>query len=277
MWNDGSGFEHFLTDPWAAHPVVNPKTVCFKGGDGGSGNDHTYYDNIARDERNALANRERQREEEERALRELDAQKARDAEEARQNKIRGYETDINGRFDSMFTPDFYAKQENDYRNLYKPQLEDQFAKSQKDLTYWLADRGTLNSSVRGEKSADLTKLFDSGTRKINDSALSLSQQTKNNVANARSSLISDARNANPVDEPTVSSTMTALAAPQAGFSPPVPTSGGSDNTFADMFGSFTSALGKQAALERASAYSGGMIKPAFNTGLFGGNSVRLIS
>jgi hypothetical protein len=44
-----------------------------------------------------------------------------------------------------------------------------------------------------------------------------------------------------------------------------------------MFGTFTNVLGKQAGLERAAALSGGAIRPTFNTGLFGGNSVRVIS
>lgn len=250
--------------------------AAFKGGDGGGGNDHTYYENIARDERNALRNYERQKENEERTIREKEMADARAAEEARQAKIRGYETDINTRFDTMFTPDFYTKRESDYRSLYKPQLDDQFKKSQEDLTYWLADRGTLNSSVRGDKSADLQKLYDSGTRKINDSALNLTRDTKGAVAQARAGLISDARNANAFDEPTMASTMTSLATPTTAYSPPVFSSGASDNTFADMFGTFTSALGKQANLERAAVLSGGAIRPTFNTGLFGGNSVKII-
>jgi hypothetical protein len=253
-------------------------SAAFKGGDGGGGgNDATYYENIARDERTGLRNYERQKEAEERAIREKEMADARAAEDARQAKIRGYESDINSRFDSMFTPDFYSKRENDYRSLYKPQLDDQFKKSQEDLTYWLADRGTLNSSVRGNKSADLQKLYDSGNRKINDSALNLTNDTKGAVAQARSGLISDARNANAFDEPTMASTMTSLATPAGQYSAPVFSSGASDNTFADMFGTFTNVLGKQANLERASALSGGAIKPTFNTGLFGGNSVRVIS
>jgi hypothetical protein len=250
-------------------------SAAFKGGDGGGGNDHTYYDNIANDEKLRQRNYEREKENEEFARREAEQKKARDDEEARQARIRGYETDINTRFDTMFTPDFYSARENDYRSLYKPQLDDQFTKSQKDLTYWLADRGTLNSSVRGEKTADLQKLYDSGTRKINDSALSLTNETKGQVANARSGLIGDARNANAFDEPTVVQTMSSLAAPTSAYSPPM-FSSNSDNSFADMFGTFTSALGKQAGLERAAALSGGAIRPTFNTGLFGGNSVKII-
>jgi hypothetical protein len=247
------------------------------GGGGGGGGESTYFDNIRNQEAKNLAMREETLEWGERAIREQEAAAARAAEDARQAKIRGYETDINSRFDSMFTPDFYTKRENEYRDLYKPQLDDQFKKSQKDLTYWLADRGTLNSSVRGEKTADLQKLYDSGNRKINDSALNLTNETKGQVANARSGLISDARNANAFDEPTVVQTMSSMAAPTSSYSAPVFSSGNSDNTFADMFGTFTNVLGKQANLERASALSGGAIKPTFNTGLFGGNSVRVIS
>lgn len=252
-------------------------SAAFKGGGGGGGNDSTYYDNIANDERNALENRERQREADERALREKDAKAARDAEAARQAKIKGYESNINNRFDAMFQPDWYKQREADYRSLYRPQLDEQFTKSGEDLTYWLADRGTLNSSVRGEKSGELQKLFDSGMRKINDSALNMTNDTKNQVANARSGLISDIRQGNAFDEPTVVQTMTSLAPPTTQYSAPV-FSSDSSNSFADMFGVFTNTLAKQANLERAAAYSGGAIRPTFNTGLFGGgNSVRLIS
>jgi hypothetical protein len=277
MWNDGPEFLDFMGVEGA--PAVARRHLCYGGGGGGGGggNDATYYENIARDERQGLKNYERQKEAEERAIREREMADARAAEETRQGKIRGYEADINKRFDTMFTPDFYSKRENDYRSLYKPQLDDQFKKSQEDLTYWLADRGTLNSSVRGNKSADLQKLYDSGNRKINDSALNLTNDTKGAVAQARSGLISDARNANAFDEPTMASTMTSLATPTGNYSPPVFSSGASDNTFADMFGTFTNVLGKQAGLERAAALSGGAIRPTFNTGLFGGNSVRVIS
>lgn len=37
MWNDGSEFESFLLDPWAAHSVVNAETICNLGGGGGGG------------------------------------------------------------------------------------------------------------------------------------------------------------------------------------------------------------------------------------------------
>lgn len=279
MWNDEpNGMPALLTDPFAPHPVVNAKTVCSKGGGGGGGggNDHTYYENIARDERDRLERREKQREAEERTLREKDAADARAAEEARQGKIRGYETDINTRFDTMFNPAFYTAREGEYRSLYQPQLDKQFKKSGEDLTYWLADRGMLESSVRGEKTGELSDLYNEGTRKINSGALDLTNTTKGAVANARSGLISDARSANPVDEPTMTSTLTSLAAPTSSYQPPM-FSSDSSNTFADMFGTFTNALGQQAALERASYYSGGAVKPTFNTGLFApsGNSVKV--
>lgn len=247
------------------------------GGGGGGGNDHTYYENIARDERNAQKARDKIREDEERQLREREAAQARDAEEARQRKIRGYEADINTRFDSMFNPGFYTAREGEYRDYYRPQLDKQFKDSQENLTYWLADRGLLESSVRADKQADLQELFDTGIRKINSGALDMTNQTKGNVANARAGLISSARAANPVDEPTVTSQMTSLAAPTSSYTPPAFSSDPS-NTFADMFGVFTNALSQQAALERAAALSGGAIKPTFNTGLFTPrNSVSVIS
>ena len=247
-------------------------SAAFKGGSGGGGgNDATYYENIARDERTGLKNYERQKEDEERVIREREATEARDAETARQSKIRGYELDINTKFDTMFNPGFYGAREQDYRNLYQPQLDKQFKKSQEDLTYFLADRGLLESSVRGDKTGELSDLYNDSQRKINSGALDLTNTTKGAVANARSGLISDARNANPVDEPTMTSTMTSLAAPTQSYAPPV-FSSDSSNTFADLFGTFTNVLGKQAAYEKAAYLSNNAVKPAFNTGLFAPSS-----
>jgi hypothetical protein len=42
-----------------------------------------------------------------------------------------------------------------------------------------------------------------------------------------------------------------------------------------VFSNFTGALSTQANAERAQAYSGGMVKAPFNTGLFSGGSVRV--
>lgn len=223
--------------------------AAFKGGDGGGGQDPSYFANIEHDK---LDREQRER---------------RAEEDARQARIRDATAAVNTSFDSMFTPDFYAGREKSYRDYYKPQIDDQFADAQKELTYWLADRGTLNSSIRNDKTADLTKMYDTGVRQINSGALDLSNKTKGDVARTRASLIADARDS---ADPTYSggaatSSIQSLAAPE------------SFNPLADMFATFTGALGQQAALERAAALSGGAIKPAFNTGLFGGNSVKLIS
>lgn len=214
------------------------------GGGGGAFQDPSYYANI---ERQKLVN---------------EAQERRNTENQRQAGITGATNAVNSSFDSMFTPDFFSKRQNDYIGYYKPQIDDQFADAKEDLTYWLADKGLLDSSVRGDKTADLQKLYDTGLRQINTGALDSANKTKAAVAAARASLIDDAReNADPGYAGTAaSSRVSALSAPET-YSP-----------LADMFGTFTSALGQQAALEKAAAVSGGAFKPAFNTGLFAPSS-----
>jgi hypothetical protein len=247
-------------------------SAAFKGGDGGGSNDATYFQNIAND--SALKANNHQRDLENQAAQEKTVadQRARDDEAARQGRITGNENGINSSFDSMFTPDYFSGQTKAYQNYYKPQLDDKYADTQKQLTYWLADKGLLDSSTRNDKTADLQKTYDTANRDINNGALDFVNNQKSSIANTRSSLIGDARNGNAVDAPTVTGALSTLQSPQVSYAPPVFNASGSANTFADMFGTFTNALAQQGALERASTLSGGMINPAFNTGLFGGSS-----
>lgn len=225
-------------------------SAAFKGGDGGGQQDPSYFANIEHDKL------------------EKEASARRYAEDERQTGITNGTNRVNQSFDSMFTPDFYKKQQTNYTGYYKPQLDDQFADAQKSLTYWLSDKGLLDSSTRNDKTGDLTKMYDTDLRQINNSALDLTNKTKSDVTGARAGLITDVRNnADPgYAGTTANARIEALSAPPT-YSP-----------IGDMFGSFTGALAQQAALERASAYSGGAYQPAFNTGLFAPrNSVRLIS
>lgn len=249
------------------------------GGGGGGSNDATYFQNIANDQATAANNHQRDLETQAADEKTRTDAQSRADEAARQGRITGYENGVNGSFDSMFTPDYFSGQTKAYQDFYKPQLDDKYADTQKQLTYWLADKGLLDSSTRNDKTADLQKTYDTANRDINNGALDFVNNQKSSIANTRASLIGDAVNGNPVDTPTVANAISTLQSPQVSYAPPVFNASGSANTFADMFGTFTNALAQQGALERASTLTNGAISPAFNTGLFGGSkgSVRNIA
>jgi hypothetical protein len=162
-----------------------------------------------------------------------DAAMARADEAARQAKVREGTGQINGIFDSNFTPDY---------------------------------SGNLDSSVRAQKEAELASQYGIQKQGVADQALSYKTQAQNSVEDARANLISTL-NATGDAEGAASSALarsSALSAPQA-FTP-----------LGSLFGNFTSALGTQAAAERAAALSGGMIQPRYNTGLFGsGGAIKI--
>lgn len=250
MWNDGPELPDFMGREGA--PAVACRHLCSGGGGGGSSaQDPSYYANIEHDKLDGEARARRQ------------------AENDRQSNIRTGTAAVNDSFDKMFTSDFYNGQQKNYTDYYKPQLDDQFADSQKKLTYWLSDRGLLDSSTRNDKKADLTKMYDTDMRQINNSALDLTNKTKSDVAGARAGLIGDVTNG---ADPGYAGTAASSAVQSLSLPPTY-------NPIGDMFGSFTGALATQAAAERAASYSGGAYSPAFNTGLFGGNrgSVRVVS
>jgi len=192
---------------------------------------------------------------------------ARYEEDARQQRIREGTERVNGIFEGNFNPDFFTNRKQSFLDYATPQLEDQRSAAEKELTYSLARAGTLDSSIRANKFGELQKLYDTNKQQIADKALSYETDARNNVENARSGLLSTL-NATGDAEGAANSSLSraaALSAPEA-FSP-----------LSQLFASFTSALGTQAAQEKAAAMSGGSYTPKYNTGLFGGNkSVKVL-
>lgn len=183
---------------------------------------------------------------------------ARMQEQERQDRVRGGTAEINRIFGDQFTDDFYKKRTDAFIDYSKPQLDDQFGDARKQLTYALARSGNLESSTRAEKEADLQKEYDNNDRAITDKAVAYGNETRNNVEAARADLIkmlNTSGDASGAANSAISRAST-LSAPDA-FSPLGP-----------MFSNFSAALAQQAALERGAAYSGGAIKPTYNTGLF---------
>lgn len=200
-----------------------------------------------------------------------EAKMARQDEQARQERIRQGTTEINRIFDGNseevqgvfggFNDDFFNNRRQAFIDYASPQLNDQYSDAQKELTFALARGGNLDSSMRGQQTADLQKQYDLANQQIADQAISYEKDARNSVEDARSNLIATLNATGDVQGAVNSSLAraTALSQPQA-FSP-----------LANLFADFTAGLGTQAALERANAYSGGMIRPRYNTGLFSPN------
>lgn len=187
------------------------------------------------------------------------AAQARADEQARQARIREGTSQIDSLFGQNFNDDFYGGRRQAYLDYAAPQLNDQYAEARKQLLYSLDRSGTLDSSVRAAKEAELQKLYDTNRRAVADQGLTYENQARTNIENARADLIRTL-SATGDSQGAVNQALSrsaALSQPDS-YSP-----------LGDLFSKFTGALGQQAAWERAGAMSGGAIKPAFNTGLFG--------
>lgn len=189
-----------------------------------------------------------------------EAAAARADEQARQERIRQGTQRISSIFDGSegFTPEFFNSRKQAYIDYANPQLEDQYGKTQRELTFALDRAGMLDSSARGQKAGELQQQYDLQKQKVADDALSYETQTKNAVEDARSNLIATL-NATGDAQGAANSAITrasALSKPQA-FSP-----------LSNLFADFTAGLGTQAALEKANYYSGGQTGARYKTGLF---------
>lgn len=161
-----------------------------------------------------------------------------------------------------FNDEYYGKRKQAYIDYASPQLEDQYANAQKELTFALARGGLLDSSVRGEKTAELQQKYDLNKQQIADQALSYETEARNSVEDARSNLIATL-NATGDAQGAANSAIaraSALSKPAA-YSP-----------LSQLFADFTSTLGTQAALERANMYAGSGVGASqigrYQTGLF---------
>lgn len=115
---------------------------------------------------------------------------ARAREEARQNSIRQGMANIDSAF-SGFNDAFYDTRAKAYRDYATPQLEDQWGKAMRDLTYSLSRSGNLNSSLAGEKQAEAKQLYDRRKQEMESTALGYANQARKDVASNRSELVSE--------------------------------------------------------------------------------------
>lgn len=187
-----------------------------------------------------------------------EAEMARQQEAARQAEIRQGRENINSTF-GQFDDNFFGQNRQAFMDYARPQLDEQFGDASKALTFDLARSGLMNSSVRGDQTSKLQRLYDQNNQQLTNEALSREQQQRNSVEGARADLISMLQTTGDAQGAAnqALSRASILSAPQP-FSP-----------VGQLFQDFTAGLGTQAAMERASSVSGGRFQPRYNTGLFG--------
>ncbi len=193
------------------------------------------------------------------------AGQARADEQARQERIRAGTARIDDIFSQNFNDASYGARKQSYLDYATPQLEDQYAKAQKELVYALDRGGNLDSSTRAQKLGELEQLYGTNKQAVADQGLAYETQARTAVEDARADLIRTLNSTGDADGAANSaiSRSGALSQPDA-YSP-----------LGQLFTDFTAKLGTQAALERASALSGGAIQPRFTTGLFGGSKTAV--
>lgn len=165
-----------------------------------------------------------------------------------------------------FNDQFFTDRRDAYLGYATPQLEDQYTKAQKELTYALDRAGLLDSSARAQKASELQKLYDLNSQQIADQAQSYSDQTRNSVEDARANLIATLNaTGDATGVANQALTRASILSQPAAYSP-----------LSQLFSSFTAGLGTQAALERANYYSGGGTGARYSTGLFAPSSGSVV-
>ncbi|MGU3360689.1 hypothetical protein ACLBWX_10170 [Methylobacterium sp. M6A4_1b] len=187
------------------------------------------------------------------------ANQAKADEAARQATVRAGTQQVNDTF-SQFDDPYFEKQRTNYLNFALPQLDDQYGKAQKTLTYALARDGNLNSSAQAYQNAELQKTYDTQRLGIADQGQSFANQARSSVEDARGNLISTLNATGDATQATQSAAARAgaLSAPQ-GYSP-----------IGDAFGAVLNGFAVNAQNNRAQALLSG--KPLANAGLFGSSS-----
>lgn len=118
-----------------------------------------------------------------------DAERARAEEEARKARIKAGTDRIDANF-AQFTPDFYDTYRDNYMGFYQPEIDRKFADAQDQLTYALARAGTLNSSMAGQKQAELAAAYDTQRAITLSEANAATDSLRSSVANEKSGLVS---------------------------------------------------------------------------------------
>jgi len=118
----------------------------------------------------------------------MQAQQARDEENQRQQRIKYGREGIDRAFNGI-DQTFYDRYKQGVTDYYRPQLKRQYADANKELTYRLADAGTLRSSAANESTADLVRQNDMNIAAMNAKADSATADLRNRVAGQKDTAI----------------------------------------------------------------------------------------
>lgn len=118
-----------------------------------------------------------------------EAEAARRKEEERQARIKAGTQTIDAQF-SAFDDSYLDNRRTAYTGYYQPQLEDKFTKAKEALTYALARAGTLNSTVAGQRQADLIRDYDVQRAAIDAQAENDRNTFAGRIQNEKSALVS---------------------------------------------------------------------------------------
>jgi chromosome segregation ATPase len=117
------------------------------------------------------------------------AAQARADEAARQARIKQGVKKIDENF-SGFDKGFYDKRSQAYVNFANPQLSDQYANTQRNLTYNLARQGLTASSEASRNAGELQRQYNDARSQIAAKGLDAANDARQNVEQNRSELIS---------------------------------------------------------------------------------------
>lgn len=123
----------------------------------------------------------------------------------RQQAEQGAIDSINNAF-AQFTPDYYKTYQTNYVSHYQPQIDQQYAETQKSLDYSLADAGILRSSAAADKQGLLFQEKGQAQDDVANQAATAANQLQQNVTNAKQNLVSQVTSANVLGSPVAPGT-----------------------------------------------------------------------
>jgi hypothetical protein len=120
----------------------------------------------------------------------MQAAQARDEENRRQARIQSGRDLIDRQFD-LFKKDpaFFDRYRNGITDYYRPQIDKQYADAKRNLTFQLADAGTLRSTAAADSTAELARQNDSNIVSMNAKADSAVGDLRNQIASNKDTAI----------------------------------------------------------------------------------------
>lgn len=118
-----------------------------------------------------------------------DSRRARADEEARKARIAAGTATIDQNF-AQFDTNFFDGYRDAHMGYVQPQLDAKFGDATEQLTYALSRAGTLNSSVAGQKQADLKSAYDTQLASSLSEANNAADALRGNIASEQSRLVS---------------------------------------------------------------------------------------